>query len=454
MGVPKPRSWIPSWCCWDIDNPPALTMRLNILYACAAGFTSANLYYSYPILHILAKDFNTSQAGVASIPALAQAGDATGLLLILPLADFLPRRTFTITLLALSMAFWIGLCVTTDLTVFLVLTYLSALFTGTTQIMLPLVAELSHPEKRAFNISIVSAGPTLAILLARILSGIVANYTSWRNVYWLALGLQSSVLFVLWLFMPDYPAINPTSVKKILKTYPKILWTILAMYWKHAVLVQAALLSYCTFFCVSSFWTTLTFLLSEAPYRYSTTIIGLFGLVGAATMILGPLYSTFIVKPLGQPLFSVIVGKCVSLIGIVVGTFAGRHHVAGPIVQALLLDAGLMIVQISNRMAIHPCEPRGGNRINTAFVSVLYLGQLSGTKAGNLMYEKHGGWLASGGLSIGVIGFSYVIALLRGPHETGWIGWSGGWRLKPRVTEPGEDPEAASGKNVSEVKDG
>jgi len=49
--------------------------------------------------------------------------------------------------------------------------------------MLPLVAELSPPEKRAYNISIVSGGPTLGILLARILSGVVTNYTSWRNIY-------------------------------------------------------------------------------------------------------------------------------------------------------------------------------------------------------------------------------------------------------------------------------
>jgi hypothetical protein len=37
---------------------------------------------------------------------LAQAGDATGLLPVLPLADFFPRRKFTLTLIALSALFW------------------------------------------------------------------------------------------------------------------------------------------------------------------------------------------------------------------------------------------------------------------------------------------------------------------------------------------------------------
>jgi hypothetical protein len=98
--------WTPPWCRWDVGNPPPFTIWLNVLYACAGGFTSANLYYSHPILNILAAEFNTSQAGVSTIPTLAQAGDATGLLLILPLADFFPRRKFTLTLVTCAATFW------------------------------------------------------------------------------------------------------------------------------------------------------------------------------------------------------------------------------------------------------------------------------------------------------------------------------------------------------------
>ena len=315
--------------------------------------------------------------------------------------------------------------------------------------MLPLVAELSTPENRAFNISIVGAGPTLGILLARILSGIVTNYTGWRNVYWMALGLQGCVLTLLWLFMPDYPATNPTRVRKIAQMYPKILWSIITLYPKSPVLVQSSLISFCTFFAVSSYWTTLTFLLAGSPYHYDSTIVGLFGLIGIVTMILGPLYSKYIIQPLKEPLFSVVVGKTVSLVGIVVGTYTGTHTVAGPIIQALMLDAGLIIVQISNRMAIHEVNPQGRNRVNTAFVSIMYLGSLTGTKAGNTVYENYGGWIASGSLSVGVIAFAYVLVALRGPHEPGWIGWTGGWGLRVKQ-KPGDTEEAIQGQGVTD----
>jgi predicted MFS family arabinose efflux permease len=58
---------------------------------------------------------------------------------------------------------------------------MSALFICVVHIVILLVSELSSPSQRAFNLSIVGTGTRLGILLARILSGIVANYTSWRN---------------------------------------------------------------------------------------------------------------------------------------------------------------------------------------------------------------------------------------------------------------------------------
>lgn len=67
---------------------------------------SANLFYSHPILDVLAHDFHTDQAGAASIPTLALAGDVTGLLLVMPLADFFPRRRFVLVLVAVTLSFW------------------------------------------------------------------------------------------------------------------------------------------------------------------------------------------------------------------------------------------------------------------------------------------------------------------------------------------------------------
>lgn len=299
-------------------------------------------------------------------------------------------------------------------------------------------------------------GPTLSILLARILSGIVAQYIAWRYIYWISLAMQVAVLVMLFLCMPDYPTINKLPPVKLAKKYPQILADIVLLLFRHARLVQAALLAFLTFFCVSSYWTTLTFLLSGNPYNYSTLVIGLFGLVGAATMVLGPVFGKYVIQPIGIPLCSAMIGVTTSLIGIVLGTALGSRFVAGPILQALLLDAGLMLLFISVRTSIHGIAPGKENRVNTAFAICLYLGGLSGTKAGNDVYAISGGtrgWIASGCLSIGIMAASYIVILARGPHETGWLGWRGGWGRRSTRTEDQvvESTESTSDLSVGQA---
>ena len=290
--------------------------------------------------------------------------------------------------------------------------------------MLPLVGDLAPPHRRAVSLSIVASGNLTGILIARILSGVVTQFTAWRNIYWLALGLQYIIWILLWLFMPDYP--RTTSGMN----YFKILWTIVLMMKKHAVLVQACLISFTASACFTSYWTTLTFLLSAPPYQYSTLVIGLFALIGVAAMCLGPVYAKVFIDKF-VPVVSVFIGLLIDLIGVCIGTYIGTFTIAGPIIQALGLDAGMQITQIANRSSIYAVEPKGRNRVNTAFMVMTFLGQITGTAAGNHLYARRG-WVASGSLSVALLGFAAIVNSVRGPYERGWFGWSGGWTIRKR----------------------
>lgn len=413
---------MPSWCRWDKDNPPAFSMGINVLFGFAGAITVANLYYNHPILNILAEDFSVPYITVSRVPTLMQAGYAVGLGLVCPLGDLFPRRPFTLSLVFLTATLWIGLCVTRNFNVFLVISFLTALTTVTPQIMLPLVGELAPPKKRPLALSIVVSGNMLGIVLARILSGIVTQYTSWRNVYLLALGLQYLIFAALWLWMPDYPSSNPNGLN-----YFRMLWSILVLCKRHAVLVYAGVVSFCISGAFMNYWTTMTFLLSSPPYEYSSTVIGLFSLIGIGGMLLGPFYAKYIIAPI-TPWFAVILGACINMIGVVIGTYTGTFTVAGPILQAFGMDAGMQFTQIANRTAIYSVEPTGRNRVNTAFMLMTFMGQLAGTSVGNQIYER-AGWRGSGSFSVGLIGFIFVLSLMRGPWEPGWIGWSGGFSI-------------------------
>lgn len=64
-----------------------------------AAFSVANLYYTHPILHVLAVDFNISEERASLVPTLLQTGYATGLLFIVPVGDLVYRRPMIICLI-------------------------------------------------------------------------------------------------------------------------------------------------------------------------------------------------------------------------------------------------------------------------------------------------------------------------------------------------------------------
>lgn len=328
---------------------------------------------------------------------------------------------------------------TPSLSVFSALTFLIGVSTVTPQLMLPLVGDLAPPKRRAAALSIVVSGLMLGILIARLLSGIMTNYTSWRNIYWLSVALQFAIWLGLWLFMPDYPSTNPSGLN-----YLKMLWSILVMLTKHPVLVQACLISFFTAAVFTNFWTVVTFLLAGPPYDYSPVVIGLFALIGIASMCFGPIYARVVIDRF-VPLFSVILGMCWCMLGTCIGTYTGTFTVAGPVIQAFLVDFGMQSAQIANRSAIYAIEPKGRNRVNTAFMVSTFLGQLVGTSVGSHLYAR-GGWIASGSYSVGSLGMALLFCLVRGPWEEGWAGWHGGWsiRKKSRDSADGKAVEQAS----------
>ncbi|KAF7509977.1 hypothetical protein GJ744_007291 [Endocarpon pusillum] len=455
---------VPSRCRYDPNQPFEFSIGLNLLFAFGGCFTVANLYYNHPILNLLARDFGVTEYQSSYVPTLAQAGYAGGLLFLCPLGDLLRRRPFVLLLVWFTATVWIGLCVTTSFSVFCALSLLTSLSTVTPQLMLPLVGDLAPAHRRAAALSIVVSGLLLGLLVARLLSGVVAQYVGWRYIYWISFALQYLILILLWLFMPDYPSTNPVnSWVELLQKYPGLLFDIIRMPFRHPVLVQACLFGFLTSSTFNSFWTTLTFLLSSPPYNYTSLAIGLFALIGIVSMTWGPFFARTVMDK-HHPLFSVLLGTMINLVGIVVGTYTGKISIAGPVIQALFVDIGLQTSQTANRTAIYQVEPKGRNRVNTAFMVSIFGGQLMGTAVGNRLYDR-GGWIASGSANVGFICAALLVCLLRGPHEPGWVGWSGGWNmrkeshpLEPKVTEPDDvekqaegSPEAESEKNSREM---
>ena len=96
------------------------------------------------------------------------------------------------------------------------------------------------------------------------LAGVIAQFVTWRVVYFIAIGLQYGIFLVLYWVLPDYPARNKGT------TYFGILYSMAKFTVTEPLLVQAILISIPSSATFTNWWVTLTFLLGGAPYNYST----------------------------------------------------------------------------------------------------------------------------------------------------------------------------------------
>ena len=189
---------------------------------------------------------------------------AVGLLFITPLGDLVRRRPLILILTFITASLTIGLAITSKVEAFEVLCFFVGVFNVVPQILMPLAVDLAPPERRASALSIVLAGLLLGVLIARVLAGVVAQFVTWRVVYYIAIGVQYLILLVLYWMLPDYPAKNKGA------SYFSILYSMGKFCVTEPLLVQAILISVPSSATFTNWWVTLTFLLGGPPYNYST----------------------------------------------------------------------------------------------------------------------------------------------------------------------------------------
>ena len=185
-------------------------------------------------------------------------------MLVCPLGDLVRRRQLNLLLTFCAASLSIGLAVTSSFPVFAALSFFIGLCSVVPQVLTPLAVDLTPPHRRASCLSIVLSGLIFGVLLARVLSGIIAQFITWRAVFWIAVGVQYVLCLVLYYVLPDYPAKNKGyTYFGILKSMAKYAVT-------EPLLVQAITINIPSSACFTNWWVTLTFLLGGPPYNYPT----------------------------------------------------------------------------------------------------------------------------------------------------------------------------------------
>ena len=386
-----------------------MTKFLAILFAVCSGLAIGNLYWAQPLLVEIMKGFGLSAANGGLLVTATQIGYAMGIFFILPLGDFLRRKRMIAIVMLLSVVALTSCALAPSFTILALSLFAMGLVTISGQVILPLAGDLSREDERGHIVGIVSSGITTGILFSRFASGIIAGFCGWRSVYVIAAVLNLIMVLVMIYVLPEIPAKNK------LDSYPKLLISVFATFKRHKTLPMILLHSGLIFGLVFNiFWTSLTFLLSGAPYNYDTFQIGLVSLAGLAAAVFGIGIGKLQDMGLSVPALGAFI--LLGLVTMICG-WAFSTSIVAVVIVAAVISVAVQGISVLTQTRLFNLSQGERSRLNTVFAVNNFIFGAIGSALASLLWSL-GGWsyvmMAAGTVCVVAL---IVWMLSRGPFK-------------------------------------
>ena len=360
-----------------------MTTFLAGLFAICSGLAIGNLYWVQPLLVQITNGFGLSAASGGLLVTATQIGYALGILFLVPLGDFVRRKRLISIVMTLSVFALLSCALSPSFIILSLSLFSMGIVTVSGQIILPLAGDLSKEEERGHIVGIVSSGITAGILFSRFVSGIIAGFWGWRSVYIIAAILNLIMALVIIYVLPEIPRKNK------FESYKGLIFSVFTTFKRHKTLVRILLHSGLIFGLVFNiFWTSLTFLLSDAPFNYNTFQIGLVSLAGLVAAVAGLGLGKLQDKGLSVPALGVFI--ILSIISMVGGLLFSDSIIAIVIIAAVFSIAvqGISVLSQARLFALSNEER---SRLNTVFVVNNFLFGAVGSALASFLWSQ-GGW--------------------------------------------------------------
>jgi len=364
-----------------VQQHKVASLRQVIVMAITAGVTVANVYYNQSILAQIAEDMHLTLADVGNLPVLTQAGYGVGLFFLTPLGDMIDRKKLILMLQGTLSLALIGMTMVNGLAVLYVTSFLVGFLNVSVQIIMPMAAVLATRETKGKMVGIVFTGALSGILGARVLSGLITAWLGWRWVYGFSACLVIGSTAVLVLILPKLPTHHAGS-------YGSLLRSTLYQVVRFGALRRVALLGALIFGAFCSFWTTMSLHLSLPPFRFGSDTIGLFGLLAIAGTLTAPVFGYLADRSHPARMQFLTIGL------VVASVFCIQWwplSVTAFVIATVLLDVGVQATQSGNFAQIYALDDTAHSRVNTIYMTTLFIGGAIGTYAGVLAWSL-GGW--------------------------------------------------------------
>ncbi|MBE6496971.1 MAG: MFS transporter [Methanobrevibacter sp.] len=360
-----------------------MTKFLAILFAVCSGLAIGNLYWAQPLLVQIMTGFGLPEANGGLLVTATQIGYAMGIFFIVPLGDFVYRKRMISIVMGLSVIALVSCAVAPSFTILALSLFSMGLVTISGQVILPLAGDLSREDERGHIVGIVSSGITTGILFSRFASGIIAGFWGWRSVYVIAAVLNIIMVLVMIYVLPEIPA------KNRLESYKGLLLSVFTTFKRHRTLPMILLHSGLIFGLVFNiFWTSLTFLLSGAPYYYDTFQIGLVSLAGLAAAVFGIGIGKLQDMGLSVPALGgfIALGLVTMLCG-----YLFSYSIVAIVIVAAVVSVAVQGISVLTQTRLFNLSQSERSRLNTVFVVNNFIFGAVGSALASLLWSL-GGW--------------------------------------------------------------
>ncbi|AZD36825.1 putative MFS-type transporter [Pseudomonas chlororaphis subsp. aurantiaca] len=362
---------------------PSATIPASVvlLFAIACGLAVGNVYYAQPLLDAMAHSLDMPRATIGLVITLTQVGYGLGLLFLVPLGDLLNRRRLIVGQTSLSVVALLMVALAADSTWLLLGMALTGLLAVVTQVLVAYAANLAAPGERGQVVGSVTSGIVLGILLARTVSGTMADLAGWRSVYLLSAGLTLLMALLLWRVLPkvEQPA--------AMHGYGQLIRSLFGLFREEKVLRDRAVLAMLIFGAGTVLWTPLVLPLSAPPLSLSHTEIGLFGLAGAAGALGASRAGRLADRGLGQWTSGLALSLMLASWLPIAYT---QSSLWALLLGVIVFDLGLQAVHVTSQSLIYSTRPEAQSRLAAGYMLFYSIGSASGSIGATALYAWAG----------------------------------------------------------------
>lgn len=148
---------------------------LTLILATASGVSVANIFYSQPLLDLIARTYHTTEGSAAIVVTVTQLGCAAGIIVLMPLGDLIENRALASRVLVVTAVAAALSSIAPNLTTFLIFSVLLGFTSVVAQIVIPVATHLPPDDQRGRLVGQVMSGLLLGIVLARSASSLFAD---------------------------------------------------------------------------------------------------------------------------------------------------------------------------------------------------------------------------------------------------------------------------------------